>query len=202
MAASLSPALYALCRQVLRCTWERFNPIRVQGLEHLPLKGPAIICPKHQRWEDILVVGLALPPPLHYIAKVELFKTPGQREFLQALGGVPLDRDSPRATLSSFRQMAPLLQTGAFLVLFPEGTYFRGRVGPGKHRLIQMLLRLQNRNGLSLLPFVPVGLAYRRNRLGLDIEVKVGAPLSVSRADQAPELTRVLMLEIARLSGA
>ena len=202
MAALLSPALYALCRQLLRCTWERLNPVRVKGLEHLPAQGPAVICPKHQRWQDILAVGLALPPPLYFIAKVELFKTPGQREFLQALGGVPVDRDSPRATLSSFRQIAPLLKTGAFLVLFPEGTYVRGRVGTGKHRLIQMLLKLQNQDGLSLLPFVPVGLAYRPQRLGLDIEVRVGAPLSVPRADQAPVLTRALMQEIARLSGA
>ena len=102
--SSLSPAIYRFCRGMLRFTWARFHPVRVEGLEHLPALGPAVICPKHQRWEDIVAVALALPPPLHYIAKAELFVTPLQREFLRALGGVPVDRANPRATLSSFRQ--------------------------------------------------------------------------------------------------
>ena len=126
-------------------------------MENLPAHGPAIICPKHQRWEDIPLIGMALPPPLHYIAKAELFQQPVIRELLGAWGGVPLDRQNPRATLSSFKRLLPLLQDGAYVVLFPEGTYVRGRVGPGKHRLIQLLLKLQHRDGLGLLPFVPVG---------------------------------------------
>jgi len=185
---------------MLRYTWERLHPVRVEGLEHLPPRGPAIICPKHQRWEDILAVGLALPPPLHYIAKAELFVTPFQREFLQVLGGVPVDRQNPRATLSSFRRLLPLLDKKAYLVLFPEGTYVPGRVGPGRHRLIQMILKLQERNGLGLLPFVPVGLNYREGSSGWSVTVRVGAPLSIPTAREAKALTLALMEEIARLS--
>ena len=72
--------------------------------------------------------------------------------------GVPLDRQNPRATLSSFKRLLPLLQDRAYVVLFPEGTYVQGKVGPGKHRLIQMLLKLHRRDGLGPLPFVPEGL--------------------------------------------
>jgi len=196
----LSAILYRVCRQVLRHTWERRHPVRVEGLEYLPAEGPAIICPKHQRWEDILAVGLALPPPLHYIAKAELFVSPLQREFLRALGGVPVDRQNPRATLSSFRGLLPLLQHKAYLVLFPEGTYVPGRVGPGRHRLIQMLLKAQDRNGLGLLPFVPVGLSYRERPSGWEVTVRVGAPLKTLGAEKAPALTQAIMGEIARLS--
>jgi len=196
----LSPTLYRVFRQVLRHTWERLHPVRVEGLEHLPAEGPAIICPKHQRWEDILAVGLALPPPLHYIAKAELFVSPFQREFLRALGGVPVDRQNPRATLSSFRRLLPLLQDKAYVVVFPEGTYVPGRVGPGRHRLIQMLLKTQERDGLGLLPFVPVGLSYRERSSGWDVTVRMGAPLKALGAGQAPALTQALMGEIARLS--
>jgi 1-acyl-sn-glycerol-3-phosphate acyltransferase len=195
-----SPLFYRACRQVLRYTWERLHPVRVEGLEHLPPRGPAIICPKHQRWEDILAVGLALPPPLHYIAKAELFVTPFQRKFLQALGGVPVDRQNPRATLSSFRRLLRLLNEKAYLVLFPEGTYVPGRVGPGRHRLIQMLLKVQEQNGLGLLPFVPVGLSYREGSSRWKVTVRVGAPLSIPKAGEAQALTQALMEEIARLS--
>jgi 1-acyl-sn-glycerol-3-phosphate acyltransferase len=198
---SLSPTLYRFCRGILRHTWGRLHPVRVEGIEHLPAMGPAIICPKHQRWEDIVAVALAMPPPLHYIAKAELFVMPLQREFLRALGGVPVDRRNPRATLSSFRQLLPLLQQQAHVVLFPEGTYVRGRVGPGKHRLVQMILKVQARRGLKPLPFVPVGLSYvpKPRSSGWEVVVRVGRPISAPGPEAALALTRTIMEEIALL---
>jgi 1-acyl-sn-glycerol-3-phosphate acyltransferase len=199
--SSLSPTIYRFCRGILRYTWGRLHPVQVQGLENLPASGPAIICPKHQRWEDIIAVGVALPPPLYYIAKAELFVTPLQGEFLRALGGVPVDRQNPRATLSSFRQILPLLQEKAYIVLFPEGTYFRGRMGPGRHRLVQMILKLQEQNGLMPLPFVPVGLTYENTLTssGWSVKVRVGTPLWAPGAKQAMALTQAIMEKIAHL---
>jgi 1-acyl-sn-glycerol-3-phosphate acyltransferase len=197
----LLPGLYRLGRWLSRHTLGRYFTLRVHGLEHLPAPGPAIVCPKHQRWEDIPIMGMALPPPLHYVAKVELFRYPLVRELLSAWGGVPVDRRSPRATLSSFKRLLPLLQQRAFLVLFPEGTYVKGRVGPGKHRLIQLLLKLQGQNGLEALPFVPVGISYHPGRFGYEVEVKLGPPLAAPGPQQAPALTEALMAEIRRLSS-
>lgn len=198
---SFSPNFYRFGQWLVRQTICRLYRLRVRGLEHLPPVGPAIICPKHQRWEDIPLIGAALPPPLHYIAKAELFQRPLVRELLAAWGGVPVARERPRATLSSFKGLLPLLQQRAMIVLFPEGTYVRGKVGPGKHRLIQLLLRLQGRDGLGLLPFVPVGLTYRRQGLGYEVEVNLGPPLMASGPGQAEDLTRMLMERIARLCG-
>jgi 1-acyl-sn-glycerol-3-phosphate acyltransferase len=200
MNRSLSPTFYRLGRWLTRQTLGRFLTLRVEGLEHLPAAGPAIICPKHQRWEDIPVIGMALPPPLHYIAKVELFQQPLVREVLGAWGGVPVDRKNPRATLSSFKRLLPILSNRAFIVLFPEGTYFVGRVGPGKHRLIQLLLKLQKKDGLGLLPFVPVGVSYEPRPYGYTVRVKIGPRLIAPGPRQAQALTDVLMSRIARLS--
>jgi 1-acyl-sn-glycerol-3-phosphate acyltransferase len=201
MSRSLSPTFYRLGRWLTRQTLGRYFTLRVEGLEYLPAAGPAIICPKHQRWEDIPIIGMALPPPLHYIAKVELFQQPFVREVLGAWGGVPVDRKNPRATLSSFKRLLPLLANRAFLVLFPEGTYFVGRVGPGKHRLIQLLLKLQGQNGLRFLPFVPVGVTYEPRPHGYTVHVKLGPPLTTANPRQAPALTEALMARIAWLSG-
>ena len=197
MSLSLSPNFYYLGRWFCRQTLGRYYSLEVRGLEHLPAQGPAIICPKHQRWEDIPLIGMALPPPLHYIAKAELFQQPVVRELLGAWGGVPLDRQNPRATLSSFKRLLPLLKAGAYVVLFPEGTYVKGKVGPGKHRLIQMLLKFQG-EGLALLPFVPVGISYRSRGWGYDVSVKVGPHLSAPDPKSAPALTQALMEAIAR----
>ena len=201
MSHSLSPTCYRLAQWLIRQTLGRFFTLRVEGLEYLPAQGPAIICPKHQRWEDIPCVGTALPMPMHYIAKVELFRQPVVGELLGAWGGVPVDRQNPRATLSSFRRLLPLLNQRAFIVLFPEGTYVVGRAGPGKHRLIQLLLKLQGQEGLGLLPFVPVGVAYEPRAWGYTVHVKLGPPLSAPGPRQAQALTDALMDRIARLSG-
>ena len=201
MSHSLSPTFYRLGRWLCRQTVGSYCALKVQGLEHLPSRGPAIICPKHQRWEDIPLIGMALPPPLHYIAKVELFRQPVVRELLGAWGGVPVDRQNPRATLSSFRRLLPLLNQRAFIVVFPEGTYVSGRVGPGKHRLIQLLLKLQGQEGLGVLPFIPVGVAYEARDWGYTVHVKLGSPLSAPGPRQAQALTDALMERIARLSG-
>jgi len=201
MSRSLSPTLYRLGRWFCRQTVGRYCSLRVEGLEYLPASGPAIICPKHQRWEDIPLIGMALPPPLHYIAKVELFQQPFVRELLGAWGGVPVDRKNPRATLSSFKRLLPLLANRAFIVLFPEGTYVVGRVGPGKHRLIQLLLKLQGQNGLSPLPFVPVGVIYEPRSYGYTVHVRLGPPLIAPGPRQALALTEALMSSIAGLSG-
>jgi 1-acyl-sn-glycerol-3-phosphate acyltransferase len=201
MSLSLSPTFYRLGQWLVRQTLGRFFTLQVEGLEWLPAKGPAIICPKHQRWEDIPVIGTALAPPLHYIAKAELFQQPVIRQVLRAWGGVPVDRNNPRATLSSFKRLLPLLLKGDFIVLFPEGTYFVGRVGPGKHRLIQLLLKLQKQNGLGYLPFVPVGVAYAPRSRGYTAHVKLGAPLIAPGPRQAAALTEALMARITRLSG-
>ena len=201
MSHSLSLDFYRLGRWFCRQTLGRYYSLEVRGLENLPAQGPAIICPKHQRWEDIPLIGMALPPPLHYIAKVELFQQPVVRELLGAWGGVPLDRRRPRATLSSFKRLLPLLQDRAYVVLFPEGTYVRGAVGPAHHRLIQLLLKLQNRDGLGLLPFVPLGVAYLPGKWGYRVEVSLGPALRAAQPRQAQDLTLRLMEQIAGLSG-
>jgi 1-acyl-sn-glycerol-3-phosphate acyltransferase len=199
---SLSPTLYRCLQWLIRRTLGRWFVLDVEGLAYLPAAGPVIVCPKHQRWEDIPLLGAALPGAMHYIAKVELFQRPLQRQFLLALGGVPVDRDHPRATLSSFKRLAPLLQNGAAVVLFPEGTYVRGGVGPGKHRLIQMLLRLQTQPGIGALPFVPVGVRYEKQSCGYRVAIRLGPPLLTRHSSQARALTDKLMAEIARLSQA
>ena len=50
MSHSLSPTFYRLSRWLTRQTIGRVFRLQVEGLEHLPARGPAIICPKHQRW--------------------------------------------------------------------------------------------------------------------------------------------------------
>lgn len=199
--SSFSPIFWRFVALVLRHTWARLHPVQVEGLEHFPALGPAVICPRHQRWEDILTVAMALPRIHYNIAKVELFSTPFWRKFFLALGAIPVDRQDPRATLSSFRGISSILQQKAYVVLYPEGKIVRDRIGPGKHGLIRMLLKIQDRTLAGKLPFVPVGMSYyfppRSSRWS--VTVRLGKPLSASGSSQAQALTQNIMEEIARL---
>ncbi len=151
---------YMGMRWLTQQSFQRYFRLQVEGLEHWPKGKAAILCPKHQRWEDVPIVGLTFPQPLYYVAKVELFQSPASRALCQALGGIPLDRQRPQATLSTFRTLHRILTRQEQIVLFPEGTYVPDEVGPGKHRFIQLLLRLQKHLPQACLPFVPMGISY------------------------------------------
>jgi 1-acyl-sn-glycerol-3-phosphate acyltransferase len=182
-------------------TLQRYFRLQVAGMEHWPRGQAAIICPKHQRWEDVPIVGLTLPQPLYYVAKVELFHSLASRKLCEALGGIPLDRQNPHATLSTFRTLHSILRRQEQLVLFPEGTYVPHEVGPGKYRFIQLLLRLQKHLPQDCIPFVPMGITYTPERPGYRVAVRLGPPLQTADSRQAEALTQEIMAAIDRLQG-
>jgi 1-acyl-sn-glycerol-3-phosphate acyltransferase len=178
--------------------------IQVEGRENIPPEGPGILLPKHQYWTDIPIVALAARRPVSYIAKQELFVYPGVRHFLGALGGIPLDRVNPVKTLDSFRHLERILQDGEFVVLFPEGTYYPHSMGRGKHRLIERILRFQEKKGWQgarPVPFIPMGIRYLDRKWRSEVRVEIGRPLNADGKTEAQEFTRVIVEEIARLSG-
>lgn len=178
---------------------------RVEGQEHIPRHGPVIILPKHQRWIDIPVVAISLTFPCHYIAKKELFEKPMLREFIKWLGGVPLDRQQPIKYLDSFRYLDHLLLSGETIVIFPEGTYFPEKMGAGKHRLIQKLLKVQKEMQVAgerfAMPFIPMGIHYGKAGPRPKLLVKIGRALYCENSARANEFIKVIMESIAGLSG-
>jgi 1-acyl-sn-glycerol-3-phosphate acyltransferase len=195
-------ALYGFMKMIVPCWCKMFYHFEVSGRNHLPDSGPAIILPKHQYWTDIPLVGIAFSGiQLHYIAKKELFRFPLISHFLVALGGIPLDRKAPIKSMDSFRYLAYLLNRGQRVVIFPEGTYYRGVVGRGKSRLIRMVLTFQERDQcLAPIPFIPVGIRYGRRKLRKTVKIAVGAPLYAAKAVEANTFTSTIMEAIARLS--
>ena len=177
--------------------------IRTQGWSNLPEKGPAFLIPKHQQWWDVPLLGHVVPRPLYFLAKQELFRTALGRYFISRLGGIPVDRDSPIKSLATFRELVLLLRQEAFLVLFPEGTYYPGAMGPGKWRLLQMILRLQNKQALRSVLFLPVGLSYERGSGSgkTRFTLRIGEPLQEPDPCRAEDFTGRLLSRIQELSG-
>ncbi len=204
MTIRRSNLLYKLIRDIGHACLRLICRIQVQGRENIPAEGPGILLPKHQYWTDIPLVALAARRPVSYIAKQELFVYPGVRHFLSALGGIPLDRVNPVKTLDSFRHLERILQDGEFVVIFPEGTYYPHSMGRGKHRLIERILRFQEKKGWQggqPIPFIPMGICYLEKRVRTEVRVEIGRPLYADGKADAQEFTRVILEKIARLSG-
>ena len=172
-----------------------FFRIEVKGLENLPRDRAFILLSKHQRWEDIPLLGLATPRPLYYIAKYELFKNALSNRFFSSLGGIPLNRQRPLESRRFLQATIELLQKGEGVVIFPEGTYYRNQMGPGQTGMVRFVLsRLK-------LPFIPVGINYAAGSWRTCVRINFGKAFHTDPSLAADTFVNRMMKEIAALSG-
>ncbi len=152
-----------------------------------------LLC-KHQCWQDIPLLGLASPWPLYYVAKYELFIHPLSRWFVSGLGGVPLNRKRPLASRDSIRNIVRLIQNGERIVVFPEGTYYRNRMGPGHSGIIRAI------QARAEVAFVPVGMHYDEGGIQKRVSIRFGQPLHMDPSTSTDGFLGRAMREIAELS--
>src|SRR5579871_5641880 len=72
----VAPVLYAVTRALLGPPLRLFFRLSISGADNVPRTGPAIIAPNHKSFLDAFFIALALPRPVRYMAKVELFAGP------------------------------------------------------------------------------------------------------------------------------
>lgn len=94
--------------------------VTLSGLATLPKDSGYILCANHINLQDPLVVGIALPFNIRYMAKKELFKNPILGGFLRYAGGFPVDRDGN--DLSAIKTSLKILKNKEALLIFAEGT--------------------------------------------------------------------------------
>ncbi len=172
-----------------------FFRLKAGGVKNLPQKSAFILLPKHQRWEDIPLLGLATPRPIHYIAKSELFTNPLSNWFLRSLGGIPLNRQRPLESRHSLKSFISLLGEGEGAVVFPEGTYYSNKMGPGHVGMIRLILSRVTP------PFIPVGVRYSRKGFRTLVQVNYGKPFYAESGTSPGEVLDHMMKQIEELSG-
>jgi 1-acyl-sn-glycerol-3-phosphate acyltransferase len=92
---------------------------QVEGIEKLPEGGFVVAC-THMGWLEIVALGVATPQPIHYMAKIELFRFPLTAWFLKKLNSFPVNRQNPGP--SSLKTPIRLLKQGKVVGIFPSGT--------------------------------------------------------------------------------
>ncbi|MBW1797590.1 MAG: 1-acyl-sn-glycerol-3-phosphate acyltransferase [Deltaproteobacteria bacterium] len=172
-----------------------FFRLKIDGKEKLPRNSAFILLPKHQRWEDIPLLALATPRPLYYVAKYELFTNPLSNWYLRSVGGIPLNRERPLKSRRSIKAIIEFSRKGEGIVVFPEGTYYRDRMGPGQTGMVRLIL------SRLTLPFIPVGINYSRAGARTSVRICFGNAIYGDSSAPANEFLDHLMKEIKQLSG-
>jgi 1-acyl-sn-glycerol-3-phosphate acyltransferase len=179
----------------------RYN-LAISGMKNIPERGPAILLPKHQYWQDLPILDVFLKKNLFYAAKKELFQHIIIRDFFLKMGAIPIDRENTIKSLKSFKFIIKLLNQDSFLVIFPEGKYVEGRIGQGKKGLLNLILKY-NKNKLLennyALPFVPIGITYKFGFFRTKIYLKIGEPIYWDGKETAIDLTNRIINSIASL---
>ncbi len=204
--------LKVILSPVFRLLWR----VRVEGREHLPERGPAVLAANHQSFCDSFFLPLVVPRRVTYLAKAEYFDAWYTRWFFRAAGQIPIRRGGGPEAERSLATAREVLAGGDLLALYPEGTR---ALDPAVHRGRTGVARLSRECGVPVVPVGIVGTVAVQPvgswilRPFRTVTVRVGQPMRmVPAADPVDPLadhdhtacrafTDELMREIARLAG-
>ncbi len=107
--------------------------LEVSGRERIDFARPHFFVANHQSWIDIPALFMAVPAPLHFLAKRELEPVPFLGRYIRAMGMIFVDRADRRGATATVTRARDLLRQGGHVASFPEGTRSRnGRLKPFK----------------------------------------------------------------------
>ena len=191
-----------------------FRPT-VEGIENVPVEGPAILASNHLSYADWLFMPLTLNRKVTFVAKAEYFTTPGikgwlQKTFFSGAGQVPIDRSGRDAAAGALLSAKRVLDEGGLFGIYPEGTRSHdGRLYRGKTGVAKLAID----TGIPVIPVAVVGtdvVAPPGKKFGrwTRPHVRFGRPLDFSRYEGMDNdrfilrsATDEIMYEIMRLSG-
>lgn len=118
-----SAVLWAVCARVLDLAVHLLGPVRVQGAEHLPARGGALLAANHVSALDpvvLLVVAHRAGRKLRLVGVQEAHDKPVLGWFARAGRHIPVVQGEPsRAALTAIERA---VRAGELVLLYPEGT--------------------------------------------------------------------------------
>ena len=143
---------YRVTRAVLGAIYRCLIPVKVTGVEHLPVRGPVILAANHISFFDTVVLMFSVPRRTYFVGKAEYMDSWATKRLFPAFGLIPIERAAARQAMAALGVAANALERGHVLGIYPEGTRSRdGLLHRGHSGVAQLAL-------MTGAPIVPVGL--------------------------------------------
>ena len=189
--------MYTLARIVVGPIYRTMFRFRVTGRENIPKDGAIILCANHRSYHDTLVMALACPRDLHFMAKSEIFKGRFFIWLFTSLGAIPVNRAKPG--MDTLKRAVKILQGGKALALFMQGGR-RAELNTNEYKAGVALFAIKGR---ALV--VPVNIK-SDFRLFSKVFINIGEPISFEeyydkklRTEELNEAAQKVMDEIVKL---
>lgn len=187
--------------------------VRVEGVEHLPRRGPAILASNHLSFCDSIFLPLVLRRRITFVAKAEYFEDKKTAWFFRAVGQIPIKRGGGSASQRALESAKEVLEKGGLFGIYPEGTrspdgrLYKGHTG---------VARLALATGAPIYAVAMVGtreaqpIGQVKPNFFSPITVRISTPIDVAGIKSATaegdptvlrRITDDVMFELAQLSG-
>ncbi len=194
-------AIIILAVRVLR--WR----IEVQGLEHVPARGGAVLAFNHHSYVDFMMVGWPIVRqrrrPMRFLAKREIWSSRKVGWVVRWAGAIPVDRGSDSAREAAFEAATQALQAGDLVAVAPEQT-----ISPSFELLPLRTgaARMAQQAGVPIVPVAGWGSQRALTKGGtkrlirkLPVTVRFGDAVHVGPDDDVVEVTEELTRRMTRL---
>ena len=211
----LGMELQRLALQLSRPSLIPYARFDIDGVEHIPAAGPAILVANHRSYFDSAAMSMAIAQSgrtVRFLGKKEVFDVPLVGQLATAMGGIRVDRGT--GSDEPLQAAADALVGGEVVAIMPQGTIPRGPAffDPelkgrwGAARLAQM----------TKAPVIPIGLwgtervwprsSRLPNVLNLndppEVRIRVGEPVDLKHRSLDADTKRIMKAITALLPAA
>jgi 1-acyl-sn-glycerol-3-phosphate acyltransferase len=201
MADMVYPPVIAAAKVMFRVLDLR---IRLDGTQHIPRAGGAVLASNHVSYLDFIFCGFAAQPSkrlVRFMAKQEIFANRMAGPLMRGMHHIPVDRDFG---LSSYRAALSSLKAGEVVGVFPEATISRSFT---VKEIKSGAARLASAAGVPLIPVAvwggqrlwTKGRPRTLTRRHVPISILVGEPMYPGRRDGQQDVGAELRTRLSAL---
>ncbi|WP_031510353.1 lysophospholipid acyltransferase family protein [Streptomyces megasporus] len=204
MAELVYPPVIGAARTFFKALDLRFD---IEGTEHIPRRGGAVLASNHIGYLDFVFAGLAARPAkrlVRFMAKESVFRHKVSGPLMRAMKHIPVDRSQGE---HAYRHALNSLRSGEIVGIFPEATISQSftlkKFKTGAARMAQEA-------GVPLLPVALWGTqrlwtkGHKRDfgRNHFPITIRVGEPILAAAGESVAHVTERLRERIQELLEA
>ncbi len=176
---------------------------KVQGDEHIPTQGAAVLVCNHVSFVDAVLLMAASPRPIRFLMDHRIFKVPVLGWLFKLAKAIPIapQKEDEQAYDAAFNAAVAVLRDGELLAIFPEGGITRdGQLQPFKGGVVK-ILEMARAEGLQP-EVIPLGLSNLWGSYFSRVEVRNGEAVAMVRPFRRGFFSRVGLRVGAPLGAA